>query len=500
MLPDAGVGDLTNVVYFDAPFQWDASKLSFQYAQDLDSNALLWFDAASGTGDINVGYNDLTTIPSGGLHVGDLYFQVINLGTAKISLADAVGSQADGTYSTPAIWIYEDGAYASFVPTHSSSVTVTPTYDAPMPVDDHFQTPKNTPFYALYDIWRNDILPEGVTNTQAVLASQPLHGHVEMNYDGSFMYWPDKDFEGSDSFGYYIRDVRLPGLNGPATVTIDVGNVNVAPVANDDSVDLDEDTTANVHVLANDYGTGTLPLVVDLVDLPQHGTVALNAGVVAYTPDSNYFGSDSFTYKAVQGSAESGLATVHVNVLPVNDPPEAAPDSAYTDLNTQAVIDVLYNDSDVDGNTLSIASVTSPAHGSVSVVNGRVVYTPRRGFRGTDTFTYTVTDGSASASASVTIAVQLPNRPPVAVTDVTTVGTAGSVNIDVLANDRDPDRDPLQVTAVTQPQHGSAVINQDGTVAFTPAPGFRGHDSFTYTISDGRGGTSVGRVILLLIR
>jgi len=124
-----------------------------------------------------------------------------------------------------------------------------------------------------------------------------------------------------------------------------------------------------------------------------------------------------------------------------------------------------------------------------------VTYTPNGNSTGLDSFTYAVGDGSGgTASATVSITVIAANRPPQTAPDhaVTTQGT--SVKIPVLANDHDADGDPLTVVAVTQGANGTVVLNADGTVTYTPKPGFIGNDSFTYKISDGRGGSDVGTV------
>ena len=154
------------------------------------------------------------------------------------------------------------------------------------------------------------------------------------------------------------------------------------------------------------------------------------------------------------------------------------------------VIDVLANDSDDDGDTIEVASVTQPGNGGV-VDNGddTVTYTPDSGFSGTDTFTYTVSDGQASSSATVTVTVsETPNQEPTPENDNAETDQDTAVTITVLANDSDPDGDNLSVVNATNGDNGSVVVNANNTVTYTPEPGFTGTDTFTYTVSDGRGG------------
>jgi hypothetical protein len=185
---------------------------------------------------------------------------------------------------------------------------------------------------------------------------------------------------------------------------------------------------------------------------------------------------------------------------PPNRPPVAVDDAASTAAATAVTIDVLANDSDPDGDALSVTAATQPAGGTATVSGNAIVYVPAAGFAGTDRFTYTISDGrGGTASALVTVLVAPPpNRPPVALDDDVLIGSAQPVLIDVLANDSDPDADPLAIIAVTAPAFGSAVVS-GGSILYTPGANFLGLDSFSYTISDGRGGTDTAVVTITLI-
>jgi hypothetical protein len=177
-----------------------------------------------------------------------------------------------------------------------------------------------------------------------------------------------------------------------------------------------------------------------------------------------------------------------------NTPPAAVGDSASTAANTAVTIPVLANDSDADGNPLSITAV-SAAIGGVAVISGNsVIFTPTAGFSGVASFTYTITDGIATATATVSVTVApAANVAPVANPDSANTANNTAVSIAVLGNDTDANGDVLSVIATTNGVSGS--VSTNGTsVTYTPTAGFSGIDSFTYTVSDGHGGTAVGQV------
>src|SRR5439155_1659514 len=158
-----------------------------------------------------------------------------------------------------------------------------------------------------------------------------------------------------------------------------------------------EDTQLTVSapgVLANDSDVDGDPLTAILVSSPAHGTLNLNSdGSFSYVPAANYNGPDSFTYKANGGQAESGIATVSITITDVNDAPVAADDSASTPEDIAVTIAPLANDSDVDGDSLTITSATA-TNGTVVIVGGtNLLFTPAPDFNGTATITYTISDG-----------------------------------------------------------------------------------------------------------
>jgi uncharacterized repeat protein (TIGR01451 family) len=275
---------------------------------------------------------------------------------------------------------------------------------------------------------------------------------------------------------------------------------NHRPLASDDSVSTPLNTPILISVLTNDVDADGDALKITGFSQPANGAVSAVGTNLYYVPNSNFSGVDLFTYTISDGHGGSSSATVTVTVTQANLPPTAVDDFAVTYSTAPAIIDVLANDTDPEGDPLTVVSFTQPANGLVTFLNNVATYTARVNFTGTNTFSYTISDGHGNtASATVTVAV-LPkmNRPPIAADDAaTTIGTT-PVSIPVLENDTDPDNDPLNVISWTQPANGTVTFS--GNIAtYTANSGFIGDDPFTYTISDGRGGTSTANVIVTVL-
>ncbi|MBM5105963.1 tandem-95 repeat protein, partial [Vibrio parahaemolyticus] len=213
---------------------------------------------------------------------------------------------------------------------------------------------------------------------------------------------PTADWNGSEALTFTATDPS--GESVSQTV-----NFTVAPVADivADKATVVEDTSTIIKVLGNDTFEGTDKVVsLDTNNGPANGTVSVNPdGSVTYTPNDNYVGKDTFTYIVTSGGV-SESAIVEVNVTPVNDAPVAKDDIATTQEDTAVTIDVLPNDTDVDGDKLSIQSASVPeAQGKVEIVDGKLVFTPAENFNGHAEIIYTVTDGELIDEAKVTVTV-----------------------------------------------------------------------------------------------
>lgn len=170
-----------------------------------------------------------------------------------------------------------------------------------------------------------------------------------------------------------------------------------------------------------------------------------------------------------------------------NTAPTAQADTATTTQGASVTVDVLANDSDEDGDTLSVTSYTQGSHGTVTLTGGKPTYTPSTGFSGTDSFTYTVSDGTDTTTATVSVtvtSVTSGNQVPTTTADSATTTTGTAVSIDVLANDSDADGDTVSIASFTQGANGT-VTQAGGKLTYTPNAGFSGADSFTYVATDG---------------
>ncbi|WP_422049928.1 beta strand repeat-containing protein [Shimia sp.] len=378
--------------------------------------------------------------------------------------------------------------------TETGSVTVTVGANTPPVANDDSAT-TNEDVAVTLSLIDNDTDLDGDTLTITTLGAAS-HGSVADNGDGSVTYTPNANFNGSDSFTYQISDGN--GGTDSGSVSVNIAPVNDAPIAVNDATTTNEDTAVVINLLANDTDLDGDSLTISNIGPASNGTVVDSGnGTVTYTPVANYNGPDAFTYTLSDGKGGTDTASVSILVNAVNDDPSAAGDSASTNEDQSVTVDVTGNDSDPDGDSLTLQSVTQGGFGTVAIDAGQVTYTPDANANGQDTFTYTVVDGNGGTStATVTIDVIPYNDAPVALADSFITPFETPVNIatsDLIANDTDVENDALSVAAVANPVGGTVALSGN-TVTFTPATGFTGAASFEYTVADGFGGTDVGTV------
>jgi gliding motility-associated-like protein len=277
--------------------------------------------------------------------------------------------------------------------------------------------------------------------------------------------------------------------------------VNDPPVAVNDFYTTPEDTPVSGNVNTNDSDVDGPVAVYTLVpgSGPANGTLTLNPnGSFTYTPAPNFNGTDNFTYSLCDGGTANlcDTAVVTINVTPVNDPPVANADVETTPEDTPVTINVLGNDTDVDGTIVpnSVALVTQPVNGTVFInpLTGQITYTPNPNFNGTDIFIYLACDNgtplpSLCDTAVVTVTVTPVNDPMLAVDDFASTNQSTPVDVNVIGNDVDTDGNinPGSLVIITQPTQGTVAINNStGVITYTPFSTACGSDSFVYQICD----------------
>ncbi|HUJ79772.1 MAG TPA: Ig-like domain-containing protein, partial [Nitrospiria bacterium] len=220
---------------------------------------------------------------------------------------------------------------------------------------------------------------------------------------------------------------------------------------------------------------------------------------VTYTPTTGYAGPDSFTFTTNDSLLSSTAATVTITVA--NDPPVAVNDTATESKNSvNNTINVLANDSDPNGDTLTVTAVTTPAHGTSGVASGGsgATYSPTAGYTGSDTFTYTVSDGGGGTAVG-TVTVTVNNNPPTA--NGQSTSTAEDTPVTITLTGSDPNGDALTFGIGNPPTHGSLgavtpLTSTSASVIYTPAADYNGSDGFTFLVNDGTVNSSPAAVTL----
>ncbi|MFJ6171536.1 Ig-like domain-containing protein [Curtobacterium sp. NPDC092190] len=363
--------------------------------------------------------------------------------------------------------------------TSTSTVTVTV---SPSGADDAFSVRAGGTVTA--DATTGLLANDGGSDLTITSHTAPTHGTLELGEDGSYRYTPAPGFSGTDSFTYTATD-------GNDTTTTATVTVTVLPAAGADAITVTAGGPTTVGapgLLGNDQGTD---LTVTGSTQPAHGTVTVGKdGSYTYTPADGYSGDDTFDYTVTDGNGKSDTVTVTVLVRPAAVDDTITLPAGGTATATTRADGVLGNDR---GTGLTIRSNTEPTHGSLTLApDGTYTYVPATGFSGTDTFTYQATDSAGTVvSGTVTVVVV-----PVAADDRAATTANRPVAIDVAANDTGTDLTPRIATA---PAHGTAVVNGDGAVEYTPARDWSGTDTLSYTVTDGSGRTSQPATVTIAV-
>jgi hypothetical protein len=339
-------------------------------------------------------------------------------------------------------------------------------------------------------------------------ATSTQGGTITNDGNNGLVYTSALGFIGTDTFTYSVAtSAGFSPSNGSAIATITVTAPNTAPIANNDTANTTQNTAVTTpNVLSNDSDADGDTLSITSADATstEGGTISNNNdGTFLYTPPTGFTGSDSFNY-IVNDGQDTATASVSITVNIGNTAPIANNDTANTTQDIAVTTpNVLSNDSDADGDTLSITSAdaTSTEGGIITNNNdGTFLYTPPTGFTGSDSFNYIMNDGQDTATASVSITVSVGNTAPIANNDTASISKNTSINIAVLDNDSDADNDTLSIKSVdTHSAHnGTIVKNSDNTIRYTPALNFVGSDTFTYSIEDRQGETDTASVTIII--
>ncbi|WP_246578909.1 Ig-like domain-containing protein [Cohnella xylanilytica] len=410
----------------------------------------------------------------------------------------------------------------------------------PVVSDDNATTDKDTPVSG--EVKGTDPDGDPLTYTKG---SEPQHGTVTVNPDGTWTYVPEPGYVGPDSFTVIVDDGK--GGMIPSTITVDVTDPGPPiPPNQPPTVPNYNEATPN-----NASKTGTVvgmdpegdSLTYTKGSDPQHGTVTVDPdGTWTYVPEPGYVGPDSFTVIVDDGKGGTIASTITIDVtdpvvpVPPNQPP-TVPDYNATTRKNSPITEVVEG-MDSDGDPLTYKKGSDPQHGTVTVdPDGTWTYTPEPGYVGEDSFTVVVDDGKGgTTTATITIGVTDPgtttpppetpepptepptdtpepppstpepspstpppssgssNQPPAASDSNATAGSDSTVTGTVKGTD--PDGDALTYAIGSEPQHGTATVNPDGTWTYVPAPGFVGKDSFTIIVDDGKGGKTTAVITI----
>jgi VCBS repeat-containing protein len=316
----------------------------------------------------------------------------------------------------------------------------------------------------------------------------PSHGDVVLNSDGSFSYSPDQGYVGADSFTYQAYDGA--NYSNTATVTIDISNV--APVTFDLALATKpNESLTGIDLIANAGDTDGDEIDITIVAGPSHGQVTQNQnGAWTYTPDTNWSGTDTFTYKANDGAEDSNTSTVTIKVN--NDAP-----AVFTSALTYKTLpnvpltlnDLIANGSDAEDDELSVVVDSGPSHGTLSTNgNGVYVYTPDNNYTGSDSFTIHLTDGDAN-SDTVTVSINVTGVPTI-IANTVLLQTYMDEEVVfapalLLANAMSQYSSNLQIYSYAQPSHGVLSVDQQGNFHYLADWAYTGTDSISVTVTDG---------------
>jgi VCBS repeat-containing protein len=364
--------------------------------------------------------------------------------------------------------------------------------DAPVSADDSIAVAEGGTATVLVGGATNVLANDNDAETNpltAVLVSGPAHGTLTLNANGTFSYTHNGSETKADSFTYRANDGTANG--NIVTVNIGITPVNDAPVAINDTATTSEDTAVTVAVRGNDTDAENNSLIVSSITQGTNGSVVIDAvtGNPVYTPNAGFSGSDSFTYTISDGNGGNATATVNVTVSG-NQAPVAVDDYFTTNEDTPIVIsvsDLLGNDYDPEGTTLSLIGIPGLTNGTLSYNGTAITFYPNTNFNGIASFQYRISDGKTTDVATVHITVNPVDDPTTMAPETSAVAEDSFIIGNVLSNDSDPETPVLQVasyhvnggtytpgTSTLIAGVGTLLLNANGEYRFDPVPDYNG--------------------------
>ena len=328
------------------------------------------------------------------------------------------------------------------------------------------------------------------------IVEHPTSGTVALS--GSLAtYTPNANFVGDDSFSFQAQDA-VGARSNIAIVAISVTDENDPPVSDGVIATTAEDNAVTIGLIGTDNEDPSTELLFEVVAEPFFGVATVAGSQATYTPNGDYYGPDSFTYRVRDsGGLLSGAATVSITVEAVDDAPMVQDQAVGGIENGTISVTLRAEDADGDGISFELTSKT-PEHGKVELSGDAATYTPARDFVGPDRFGYRAIDstGASSTEGTVTVNIVASNSAPISEDKSGTLREDKSLILNLEASDADDD--PLIFEIVEQPANGTVSL-VGNSATYNPTHNFNGTDSFTYRTRDDHGFYSLDATVTLVV-
>ncbi|MEM4358198.1 MAG: tandem-95 repeat protein [Candidatus Pacearchaeota archaeon] len=504
---------------------WQFQQCTRGFSNDLQLGVILESDSYARTVSKNANATYIINITNTGNVWNNFVLGVINYNGANVWLNESsiilgagesklvqldVSSSIPGSY---VVRVYANSTINAGLYNETQDITTTVINNAPIANDDYYEILEDESLsIPAPGVLANDNDTDGDTLT-AILVSSVSNGNLIFNSDGSFIYTPDPNFNGIDSFSYIVSD----GMDNSsvATVTINVSPVNDAPLANDDTYSVNENDILTISapgVLANDSDVDGDTLTAVLVNSVSHGNLVLNAnGSFIYIPEPDWYGIDSFRYIANDGANISNIATVTVIVNPINDAPTTPPSLIVEPTPAYKSSTLIANATgsiDVDGDIITYYyefrnNATGVILQTWSTNNTFDCLTSAGCNKNDDVLVIAGAFDGIEFSGNITVVKDIKNTPPVIQNDVYNTNEDNILTVPtaqgLLVNDSDIDIDILSAILVTNVSNGVLTLNSDGSFTYIPNANFNGIDSFTYVANDGEANSNIATVTINVV-